>query len=168
MTCIVAIKDGRTIIMSGDSAATDENRISIQKVPKTFKLCVPGGPNVVPDNGGHNTEMLVGFAGCFRGAQLMKHSLKVPAWTMGSHEDYLVRHFLPEVIKVFQAHGLGTKEDPLGLLLLLVGLDGRLFEIEGNGQVLENMSGYASIGTGAEVALASMCTLLDNTDDTHE
>jgi ATP-dependent protease HslVU (ClpYQ) peptidase subunit len=156
MTCIIAIKDGRTIIMSADSAASTEDKYSIQKVPKVFKLAVPGSGPV---------DMLVGFAGCFRGAQILKHAFVVPEWTTGTHEDYLVGRFLPELCKALQAVGIGTKEDPLGLLTLLIGLQGRLFEVESNGQLLESVKTYAAIGTGADTALAAIAVLLDHTDD---
>lgn len=95
----------------------------------------------------------------------MKHCLVVPAWTSGEPDAYLIKQFIPAVIKLMEANGIGTKENPLGLLELLVGLQGRLFEIESGAFVLESPNGFASLGSGSDVALGSMVALIQNTTE---
>ena len=155
MTCTFAIFDGQAIVMASDSAgSTDDGCIDSQKSSKMFKLLIKKGSQLV--------EVLIGFAGCFRAPQLLKHTMNVPDWTHGCSESYLVSSFVPEAIKVFSKNDLGTKENPFGMCQLLIAFDNRIFTIECNGQVIESACRFSAIGSGAEVALGAAHALLNS------
>jgi hypothetical protein len=159
MTCIVGIVDGGVVLMGSDSAATDDSgSIEIQKASKTFTLQVPlVGPTK------RSMPMLVGFAGSFRIAQILQWSFKVPKWDP-THPlmEYLVSRFVPALhAAVLTALGEpkapeGTEAHALRDSSFLIGFQGRLFTLESNGQIMEALHGYSSVGSGALVALGAM------------
>jgi ATP-dependent protease HslVU (ClpYQ) peptidase subunit len=154
MTCTFAIFDGNTIVMSSDSAGTsDDGTIDSQKNSKMFILTLK--------KSGQLLQVLVGFAGCFRAAQILKHGLSLPEWTHGTQESYMVSHFVPEAIKVLYKNEIGHKDSPFGACSLLVAFDGHLFTVEPNGQVLESNMRFCAIGSGAEVALGAAHALME-------
>lgn len=155
MTCIVGIVDGNVVLIGSDSAATDASGAQeIQRAPKTFELRIP-----VVGGRGHLT-MVLGFAGCFRVAQAVQWISKVPSYNPSRPlMEYLVRHFVPAVeAAVTKAIGLpkGEETNVLRESSFLIGFQGRLFTLYFNGQLLEAQHGYASIGSGASVALGAM------------
>jgi len=148
MTCTFAIFDGQTIIMASDSAGTTEDgSIESQKNSKMFKMTILRSDGPV--------EILVGFAGCFRAPQIIRHMFQVPEWSSGTPESYLVSKFVPEAAKLLAKNDIGNKENPFGTCNLLLAFDGHIFIVETNGQILESASRYSAIGSGADVALGA-------------
>lgn len=156
MTCIVGIVDGNVVLMGSDSAATDDNgNLEVQREPKIFTLLVPvtGRPGC-----GASSGMLVGFAGSFLVAQAIRWGLKVPAYHRGEPlMKYLVTRFVPAAkAAVIKALGEPKEEPVFRDASFLIGFQGHLFTLESNGQLLETIHGYGSVGSGASVALGAM------------
>ena len=139
--------------MASDSAGTtDDGVIDTQKNSKMFKVNIRRSDGLI--------EALIGFAGCFRVPQILKHAFRVPEWTHGSAESYLVSTFIPESIKTLAKNDMGTRDSPFGSCQLIVAIDSHIFVIESNGQVLESANRFSAIGSGADVAMGAAHALL--------
>jgi ATP-dependent protease HslVU (ClpYQ) peptidase subunit len=144
MTVIVGLVDGGKVYMGGDSSAISGDWLAIRKDVKVFK----------------RGEFLIGFTTSFRMGQLLAHALVPPAPNDG--EDifaFMVTSFVDAIRDCFKAGGYARKTaeaEEAGVFL--VGLRGRLFEIESDYQVGESLHGYASVGAGCSYALGSLFT----------
>lgn len=153
MTCVIGIVDGQVVIMAADSAATDEqHNLEIQRQPKIFHIQVPG-------KDGSYWPMLIGFAGNFRVAQIVRWAARVPQYKASKPVmHYLVKHFVPAlesaVNKVMGEPAADT--EAFRDCSFLVGFRGHLYTIEPNGQVLEANSRYSGIGSGAPIAMGAL------------
>ena len=74
--------------------------------------------------------------------------------------DYMVTAFADAVRDCFKSHGHATKtnEEEATDTHVLVGLEGRLFTVEGDYQIGESVSGYDATGCGQHIALGSLHT----------
>lgn len=144
MTCIVGlVRDGR-VYMGGDSAAVDESHRMQVTEPKVFRH----GP------------MIIGDAGAFRAGQVLRYCLKageLNGWGHGDPLAWLVEVFIPPLRQVLEDHGV-EKDQRCDML---VGLRGRLFQIDEEFQVLESAESFAAIGSGRDYALGALCALGD-------
>lgn len=139
MTCIVGIVEKDHVVIGGDSAASYGTAISIIKDPKVFKV----GP------------WLFGCEGSFRFIQIMKHSFQVPKFTTKDLYKFMCTDFVSEVIKLCESSGINkTENGKFGSML--IGYKNRLFELDDDFQVMENLNGLSSIGCGAYIALGAL------------
>jgi len=140
MTCIVAIAEGGRVYMAGDSASSDGHTYSLTRAPKVFAL----GP------------FLIGYTTSFRMGQLLQYHLQVPPHPEGlSNYEYMVTRFLEACRKAFKDRGWMKSEHGVEELgNFLVGYRGELFQLQGDGAVLQNRDGFDAVGSGEDYARA--------------
>lgn len=142
MACIVAIIDNGKIWMGGDSAGIAGQSLTPRKDPKVY---------IVDD-------FIFGFTTSFRMGQILGYRFKSPKHDTGvSIEEYLNTSFIDHIRELFKDCGyahISNNTEQGGTFL--VGYQGRLFRIESDYQVGENLHPYDAIGCGAEIALGSL------------
>ncbi|MBZ9921663.1 hypothetical protein LB579_28610 [Mesorhizobium sp. BR1-1-7] len=144
MTCIVGIAHNGKVFIGGDSAGVGGYNLNVRADKKVFR----------------NGEFVMGFTSSFRMGNLLQHSLEPPRW----HPDddihkFMVKDFVDAVRSCLKTGGYATKEnDGESGGTFLVGFKGRLFVVDSDYQVGENVDGFASVGCGEDIALGSMYT----------
>ena len=145
MTCIIGLADAGKVYIAGDSAAVADWDMQICKNPKVFV----------------NGEFVFGYTDSFRMGQLLQYSLVPPR----RHPDtdvlrYMVTDFIDAVRACFRDAGFAQRDCEVESGgNFLVGYQGRLFEVQRNYQILENVEGVAAIGCGYQVALGALLAL---------
>ncbi len=145
MTCIVGyLSPIKTVVMGGDSCASDSHIRYTVSQPKVFK----------------KGEFLIGYTSSFRFGQLVEHDLKLPYPSPGSDPlDVMMNEFVPNLRELLKEGGFSKVENNVETGgTLIVGLRGRLFEVQEDFSVLEHKSGYCAVGSGADFALGSLHT----------
>jgi len=148
MTCIVAIAQGGTVYMGSDHAASDEKSgwILARKEPKCFKVGQYG----------------IAFTDSFRMGQILQYNWTPPKYTptkTNSGLDKFMRTKFVESVKIaFKDHGFGdiggTDEDTGGIFI--VGIEGRIFVVDEDFHVGENIVNYMAEGSGGMFALGAL------------
>jgi ATP-dependent protease HslVU (ClpYQ) peptidase subunit len=148
MTCIVAIAQNGTVYMGSDHAASDEKSgwILSRKEPKVFKVGQYG----------------VAFTDSFRMGQILQYNWVPPKFTptkTNSGLDKFMRtKFIDSVKQAFKDNGYGTfggsDEDTGGIFI--VGVEGRIFTIDEDFHVGENIVNYMAEGSGGMFALGAL------------
>lgn len=141
MTCIVGVvgDDGR-VWLGGDSAATTPSGDrTILKDPKVWT----------------SDDIAYGVCGSPKVIDVLAHVFKGPKYRGGSSRKFLVAKFLPAVKAVLEKY---EALDDKGFMegALLVGLDGALYKVECNFQVIQSLTNYESIGSGSSYAIGSL------------
>ncbi len=150
MTCIVGYVDKETnsTFLGGDSAGVNELSISIRKDPKVFK----------------NGEFIIGCTTSFRMIQLLRYAFTPPKNTLNKDiYEYMCTDFVNEIREVFKSGGFLQKfsdGDEKGGTFL-VAYRNRLFRIENDFAVGENVIGIDAVGCGDNYAMASLFTIKD-------
>ena len=130
------VADG-SIWLGGDSAAVTDDMTRIPVVaPKVFRR---GG-------------VVLGYSGSFRAGHLIEHALKVPDMRRG---DTLDRWLHVDVMAALGQILHGTDTDDLDFLL---GIEGRLFHVDGEFHVTESRYGFDAVGCGAPFALGAIAS----------
>jgi ATP-dependent protease HslVU (ClpYQ) peptidase subunit len=145
MTCIVGITDGTTVTMGADSAGSSGNYTLQRKDPKVF---IKG-------------QYLIGFTSSFRMGQLLMYKFKPALLPLYCDGDELHAHmcttFVDEIRKLFKDNGFTTIKDSVETGgCFLVGVNGRLFEIDDDFQVGESIRNYSAVGSGTFYALGAL------------
>lgn len=139
MTAVAGlVHDGR-VHLAADSAMTAGWALTISAHPKVFRV----GPYVI------------GTSGSPRVAQLMRYALDVPE-PLGDLHRFMATVFIDAVRQTLKEGGAATKEserEGTGGSFALVGVGGRLFEIQSDYQAGESANGFAAIGCGFEACL---------------
>ena len=160
MTCIVAMADGRNVIMGGDSAGVDGRDIYLRADAKVFR----------------KGEYLIGFTTSFRMGQILRYETELPELPEDldpeNLERFFVTDFIPTVRRSFEEHGFAktariSAPDKPGLSeegqvvggTFLVGAAGQIFEIRGDYQLGRPTTSYSAVGAGAMVALGALRAL---------
>ena len=149
MTCIVAIAQNGVVYMASDHAASDDKTgwILARKEPKVFKVGQYG----------------VAFTDSFRMGQILQYSWNPPKYTptkTNSGLDKFMRtKFIDSVKQAFKDNGYGSigsssDEDTGGIFI--VGLEGRIFTIDEDFHVGENVVNYMAEGSGGQIALGAL------------
>ena len=147
MTCIVGLVNKDKVFIGADSIAVSGTSRTIRSDQKVFI----------------NGDMVMGFTSSFRMGQLLQYVLKPPM--LHSDQDvfeYMVVDFVEAVRTTLKEGGnarINDNEEYGGAFL--VGLKGRLFEIDNVFQVGESVIGYAAAGCGDDIALGSLFTSND-------
>lgn len=146
MTCIVGIVDkkNKCVYIGGDSAGVAGYSISIRTDKKVFK----------------KDEFVFGFTSSFRMGQILRYNLSLPKY----HPDtdifeYMVKDVVEAIRGCFDNYGykkIESNVDSGGTFL--VGFKDRLFQIDSDFQVGENVNGYNAVGCGDDIALGSLYT----------
>lgn len=149
MTCIVAIAQNGIVYMGSDHAASDDKTgwILSRKEPKCFKV----------------GQYAVAFTDSFRMGQILQYSWTPPKYTptkTNSGLDKFMRtKFIESVKQAFKDGGYGSigsssDEDTGGIFI--VGLEGRIFTIDEDFHVGENVVNYMAEGSGGQIALGAL------------
>ena len=149
MTCIVAIAQNGVVYMGSDHAASDDKTgwILSRKEPKCFKV----------------GQYAVAFTDSFRMGQILQYSWVPPKYTptkTNSGLDKFMRtKFIDSVKQAFKDNGYGSigsssEEDTGGIFI--VGLEGRIFTIDEDFHVGENVVNYMAEGSGGQIALGAL------------
>jgi hypothetical protein len=149
MTCIVAIAQNGTVYMGSDHAASDDKTgwILSRKEPKCFKVGQYG----------------IAFTDSFRMGQILQYSWTPPKYTptkTNSGLDKFMRtKFIDSVKDAFRGNGFGSvsqagAEDEGGIFI--VGLEGRIFTVDEDFHVGENIVNYMAEGSGGTIALGAL------------
>ena len=105
-----------------------------------------------------NGPYLFGFTSSFRMGQLLRYAFDPPHPPAGADlEGFMATAWIDALRDALKVGGFARSdggEERGGNFL--VGVNGRLFEIEGDYQVGEPVDGYAACGCGAEVALGAL------------
>lgn len=141
MTCIVAVGNGNTVFMGGDSAAADESSsfVSTRKEPKVF---IKNG-------------YLFGYAGSFRFGKVVQHTFIPPKPDFNDLDKFLNTVFIDSLRKYCDE----LKVDPSSeqdSSEMLVGIGGRVFEFCNDWHFGEDANNYNAIGQGAQFAMGSL------------
>lgn len=151
MTCIVGMKDKKFpnyVTIGGDSAESNGSNIFIRKDGKVFK----------------NGKFIIGCTSSFRMIQLLKFSFIPPEIGTKDIFEYMCTDFVNSVRECFKNGGY-LQIDESGSELggsFLVGYKDRLFKIENDFQVAENVNGIDAVGCGAVFALGALIALSDD------
>ena len=147
MTCIVGLKNGDEVLIGGDSAAATSQFIMQVGHPKVFR----------------NEGFVMGYTTSFRMGQVLEHVFQPPsvdATEYKSMMQYMVKAFVPELIRTFRDTGFG-QQDKGGAETggdFIVGYEDNLFEVNSDYQVQDASSGYAATGSGYLPAYGSLYT----------
>jgi ATP-dependent protease HslVU (ClpYQ) peptidase subunit len=149
MTCIVAVLKGKTVFLGGDRAATDGhlNR-TILKEPKVF---IKG-------------ELGFGVCGSPKVMDALKHSIEMPTQSSGDDRAFLVSELVPAIREgLVKLDAAGVDSSPFGGGSgvtyegeIIVAYRGKLYRMQSNFQLIEGGEGYASVGSGSQLALGSL------------
>jgi len=149
VTCIVGLVDGGRVWIGGDSAGTSGWDLAIRADRKVFR----NGPYVM------------GFTTSFRMGQLLRHGFEppVPPEPLADLEAFMATTFIDAVRERLKAGGWAAKNSEReGGGTFLVGVRGRLFEVEEDYQVGERRGGFAAVGCGAQVAHGALFATPDH------
>lgn len=141
MTCIVAIGDGSSVYMGGDSASADDsgNFVSSRKEPKIF---IKG-------------DYIIGYAGSFRFGKVVQHLFMPPKPDASNLDKFLNTAFVDALREVCET----SKVDPSSeddSSEMLVGVRGRVFEFCNDWHLGEDINNFNAIGSGANFAMGSL------------
>ena len=142
MTCIAGLIDDDDIYMGGDSASVGGLSLDLIAGQKVFKR---GG-------------IIVGICGYPRMMQLLQYNLTIPKCAIDPYK-WACTSFVDAVRECFKDGGFAQKKDNVeawGSGSFLVGIQGRIFEIQDNFQVLEGRDPWASVGCASDIALGSL------------
>ncbi len=146
MTCVAGLVQGGRVYIGADSAGSDAwHRLTIRSDPKAFRV----------------GEFAIGICGSFRMGQVLAHGFKPPALPKKDLERYMVTAFVDALRVAMKAAGVASKDDETESLgsSFLVGVRGRLFQVESDYQVGEARDGYDAAGSGSELARGALYAL---------
>lgn len=143
MTCIVGIAHKGKVYLGGDSAGVSGLDVTVRKDKKVFQ----------------NGEFVMGFTSSFRMGQILQYTFTPPEVAVEDDDmmAYMVKKFIPAVRKAFKDEGFAAIEsnrEKGGCFL--VGVRGRLFQIDTDFQVGEHLNGMAAVGCGESYAYGSL------------
>jgi len=140
MTCVVAIVDKTNNIHIGsDSLASDSHTQTVMTDSKIFML----------------GEMIIGFAGSFRSAQLLRHAMALPGREESQEDmEYLVTSFLQSVRIAFMDGGILRTQEGVEEFdgEFIIGYRGKVYHLQGDFSLLHSIDDFMAIGEGGEAA----------------
>ena len=144
MTCIVAIRKGEKAYLGADAAAVNSMQITPRKDPKVFM----------------NGQFGIAYTSSFRMGDILQYSWKAPTWRPSeiSLEAFMRTVFIDSIIQIFRDKGYGKSSadsDKTGGSFL-VGVQGRIFTIQDDFQVGEELLDYLADGSGFAYAYGSL------------
>lgn len=145
MTCIVGVEHGGLVHLGGDSASGGEWLTDLYRAPKVFRA----GPFVM------------GYTTSFRMGQLLEHALVVPEQLPSvPDERHMATAFVDAVRSCLKAGGFARVENGVEQGgVFLIGYRGRLYRMDNDYHVGSSSAGYASCGSGEQVALGALHAL---------
>lgn len=157
MTCIVALREGNTIIMGADrSLDFGEGRTEVSSHPKIKKL---------------NENMAIGISGSLYSAQTMLEYIEVPDFSgfqmLNPQKDsnyYMMRVFLPIYRKVLEERYCISEEDQKNhscRINSLVICNDKIYDIGNYFEVIPASNNFMAAGSGQQYALGSLYSTKD-------
>jgi hypothetical protein len=149
MTAVAGIVENGVVYLGADSAGSAGTSLAVRSDPQGFHE----RPLRV------RLHMVVSHMG-----QLLNHAFKPPAppRDSGDLDEFMVVGFVDALRECLKFGGFAESKNEVERGgEFLVGVDGRLFTIESDYQVAENVDPYAAVGCGADLALGSLHTTLD-------
>lgn len=160
MTCIVAVADGESVVLGGDTAASGGKEIYPRADSKVFRI----GPYAI------------GFTTSFRMGQILRYEAKLPdpppRASDEAMDEFFVTEFVPAVRQTFKEHGFEKKATfpSSGKMdfsesgqevggLFVVGVQGRILEIREDFHLARPATPYSAIGSGAVIAFGALHAL---------
>lgn len=145
MTCIAGAIKGTEVWIGADAVSVHcDSAARVSAQPKVFQV----------------GEFLIGSSGSLRIQQIIRYLFTPPA-IESDLVTYMVRVFVPALRAVLKENG-GEFIDSNGNSQLdgryLIGVRGRLFEIDSSYAVFEAKANYAAVGCADQEALAAMFT----------
>lgn len=155
MTCIVGFTDKKnnTTWIGADSLGSNGYTQEVETNRKVFR---------------NNTleNVVMGSTSTFRHIDLLRYNknlfpeidkYKIKNEEVTVNHEYMVTTFIPNIITLFD-NGIKSETSCNKGANFLVGVDGKLFEIQNDYSVLEPLDGYSAVGCGELAAKASLCT----------
>lgn len=150
MTAIIGLVDRKSgkVYIGGDSAASDEYSIYVQKESKVFRV----------------GEFVLATSGSIRAAQILRYRLIEHLTPMGDVEvaEYMGTVFVDAVRQVLKEHGYSLVKDNREEFEgadFLVGYAGLLFGFMEDFHFHQYANGLDACGAGREYALGAMAAL---------
>lgn len=145
MTCIVGVQHATGVYIGGDSAGISGWQLTHRADPKVFRV----------------GDFLCGIAGSFRMGNLLRYMFSPPALPTNDADldHYMVVEFIPALRTCMAEGGYRKRDNDVETLhdgSFLVGVRGRLYDIDEDFQVGQSSTGYNAIGSGSSVALGSL------------
>ncbi len=145
MTCIAGAIKGSEVWIGADAVSVHgESAARVSTQPKVFQV----------------GEFLVGSSGTLRIQQIIRYMFTPPA-IEADIVSYMVKVFVPALRSAIKENG-GEFLDSNGNSQLdgryLIGVRGRLFEIDSSYAVFEAKANYAAVGCADQEALSAMFT----------
>jgi len=153
MTCIAGISKGNTVWLGGDSAATDGrlNRTIISD-PKVF---VRG-------------KLAFGVCGMPKVLDALAHVIELPVQKKGDTDrSFLVGELVPAIREGLKKMDCTYESGEYGTCFqgkILIGYRSKLYELEGNFQLILAAQGFMAVGSGGEAAMGSLRVTKDVRD----
>lgn len=148
MTCIVSLKEKNKIYIGGDSCAVGGYSVAPVADSKVFRL---------------SPTVLVGYAGSFRGGQILQYSTKLPKHSENKTDhEYLCIDFVKAIQKAFEKNGFDghnkrtEKEMDANFIITY---NGQIYEIDTDFHVSSYVNNFTSIGIGSDLAIGAMYAL---------
>lgn len=147
MTCIVALTDGKRVVMGGDSAGVAGLELQVRDDRKVFR----SGPYTV------------GFTTSYRMGQVLNFLTPLPPPQRDVEPmRFMVAEFVEAARQSFKHAGFCRKDNEKDYGgIFLVGFDGQIFEVQDDFQVVKPAKPYTAIGSGGRVALGALHALED-------
>lgn len=140
MTVIVGIVKNNTVWLGADSAAT--NSSGTQKLLGDPKVFVKG-------------KIAIGVCGSPKILDHLNNVTELPSWDgRAPKREFLLRDVVPTI-----KSSLGAGECLEGSNMpgeLLIGFQGRLYQVESNFQLITSQAGFDSVGSGSDTAIGSL------------
>lgn len=145
MTCIAGAINGNEVWIGGDAVSVHcDSAARVSTQAKVFQV----------------GEFLIGSSGTLRVQQIIRYLFAPPA-IESDLMSYMVKGFVPALRTVIKDNG-GEFTDSNGNSQLdgryLIGVRGRIFEIDSSYAVFEAKVNYAAVGCADQEALAAMFT----------
>ena len=148
MTCIVAVRDKRGVVMGGDSCGAGDNgwaRAAFKR-PKVFR----------------NGAFVIGYTDSFRMGQLLEFKLEPPTPPRRDADlhGFMVADFAEQVRAVEKAGGYTKIENGVEVGgAFIVAVRARIFLFSGAYAVLEPNEPFVAVGCGESFALGALRAL---------
>lgn len=142
MSCIVGLINKNKVYMGADSAGSAGWGLSIRIDRKIFL----------------KSQFIMGFTSSYRMGQILQYELTLPEQPDGMEIfEYMVTCFVKSIRDAFKDGGFAKIENSQESCgQILVGYKSRLFTIDADYQVVENLKPFAAIGCGSMVALGAL------------
>jgi hypothetical protein len=154
VTCIVGLIATEAVYIGADSLGSGNGVKQVYTTPKlvTLEVFEKKDLSLTKINVG------IGYTTSYRMGDILRYHFTPPPIEIDEDENqYLVKDFIPELIKCFDEHSFAkTKEGTKSGGNFLVAIRGRLFHVQEDFSILEPRCGYTAVGSGQEFAMGAL------------